>query len=1238
MPSRIRIGLVLGAIAVIGVSGPIGARQQPPGDRAPSSRPNFDVRAERAPARGSASAVDELARARRGQGRNLSRLHPYTGAISVLDSPGWSVSPAAPASDLHATLEQSADRLGLDNEDLDSLAVVRDYVSQSTGLRHVTFAQSLDGVPVFGAAVTVHVAQDGTIVRVTSSAARRAGRRGNAAVPAEGAAAAAAADVGSGAAFVPIRVGGNSQHARFDRGPFRREVTASLEWFPIDGGARLAWHVELEPDGAPQFYDLVIDAESGELLLRRNRVLDAEGTGRVIQSNATQALDPRQPDQKPVGADGCPPPVNHELRDLTAPFRDPSTVLFNTGRLSGNNARVFRRTAGTEGALGTFDGTRWIFDAPFNSAASAETSVFFSLNFAHDFFYDLGFDEAAGNFQVDNFGRGGAGGDPIIGLARASGRNNATFQPTPEGSSPTMSLFLFDGLGCWSQDVDGDGSLDIDGDYDNDILLHEFHHGVSHRLNTEFTGNEAGAIGEGASDFFAYTINGDTTLAEYSRPGGLRGVNAKTYANWSCLLFIFCEVHANGEIWANSMWDIRERFRADLVRGSESAAINEVNQLYIDGLKLSPPAPTMLDLRDAMLLADTLRNPGSPQSQNFCRLWESFAGRGMGVNATDTSDNGMNQVTASSAVPPGCNAPPVPLTVTLQATDSSAAEAGPANGAFTISRSEAMATDLAVNLTVGGTATNGSDYVSIPSPVVIPSGALSVTVPVVPIDDPTVEGNETVVLSVAAGAGYVAGTPASGTVTIVSDDAAPDFLVSVLTAPTESGAGSTITASDTTRNQGGGAGGASTTSFYLSLNSVLDAGDPLIGSRQVPALAPGATHSGDTPVTIPEDTVAGTYRIIAKADGPGELVEGSESNNLRAVSVRIGPDLIVSALTVPSNVPAGLPFLISDTTLNQGGGPSDGSVTRIYLSVNSGLDASDDELQSHTVNALGPDATQVVNTNITLPADTTGGQYYLLVVTDADNSVPETSDNNNIRAALLRVGPDLKVSAISAPSAASAGSQIAVTDTTRNEGASGAGASTTAFYFSSNLSLSPDDFVLSPSRAVPPLGVGASSAGTTTVTVPAAATPGLWYVLAVADDLDQVAEAYETNNIRTTTVAIGPDLTVSSISTPTTVVAGASINVSDTIKNTGAEVSGGSTTRFYLSLNSSLDPTDIDLAVERIVPSLGVNATNTGTTTITIPTGLSGRYYLIFVADGNGQVAEARETNNTRAASITINP
>ena len=76
---------------------------------------------------------------------------------------------------------------------------------------------------------------------------------------------------------------------------------------------------------------------------------------------------------------------------------------------------------------------QWRFDFGFNTAGSAETHLFFLTNFLHDFFYDLGFDEAAGNFQADNFGRGGLGGDSLIVVSRAIGRNNANFSTPPDG-------------------------------------------------------------------------------------------------------------------------------------------------------------------------------------------------------------------------------------------------------------------------------------------------------------------------------------------------------------------------------------------------------------------------------------------------------------------------------------------------------------------------------------------------------------------------------------------------------------------------------------------------------------------------------------------------------------------------------------------------------------------------------------------------------------------------------------
>jgi subtilase family serine protease len=940
----------------------------------------------------------------------------------------------------------------------------------------------------------------------------------------------------------------------------------------------------------------------------------------------------------PMGAAACPPPANHELRDLTAPFRDPSTVLSDGGRLSGNNAHVFRGDTVTEGALGTFDGTRWSFDFPFNSAASAETALFFTLNFAHDFFYDLGFDEAAGNFQANNFGRGGAGGDPIAAIARAGGRNNASFQKAPEGSSPIIRMFLWDGSGCWSEDVDGDGVEDLDGDFDTDILLHEFHHGVSHRLNTSFNGNEAGAIGEGGSDFFAYSINGDTTLAEYARPGGLRSVNGKTYNDWTCAQGYFCEVHDNGEIWVNVLWDIRERFRSELVRGSEGAAINEAHQLYIDGLKLSPPLPTMLDLRDAMLQADALRNPGSPQSANFCALWESFAARAMGVNATDTADNGFNRVGANFDVPAGCNAVPGLPPVVLSVSDATATEAGTTSGVFTISRQEASDTAAVINFTLTGTAARGADYDNLPVTATIPAGALSVDVPIVPIDDTALEPNETVILTLRSGPGYIVGMPSVGTITIISDDVAPDFTVTALTVPAIGGAGLTLTVSDTTKNQGTGASGGSTTSFYLSVDTAAGAGDSIIGTRSVPGLAIGASDTATTTLTVPDTTGAGSFWVIAKADAPGVISESGETNNTRIALVRIGPDLTVSALTASAIAGPGNSIVVNETTKNVGGGAADASSsTRFYLSANFTLDAGDFVLEAHGVGPLAPGASTAATTTITIPANVPTGTFYLIAMSDEGNAVAEPLETNNTRFVMLRVGPDLLVSAITAPTRAAAGATISVTDTTKNTGGGGSGPSTTAFYLSANLTLDAGDPRLTGTRAVGSLVADASSVGTTTVALPLV-PPGTWYLMANADDPNAVVETQETNNVRFAGIYIGPDLAVSAVNAPVSVGAGTTMTVTDTVRNYGADVAAPSTTRYYLSLNGALDAADIRLDAERAVPALGANAVSTGSVSVTVPAGISGSYYLLAVADGLGVVPEAIEVNNVGLRFITINP
>lgn len=110
----------------------------------------------------------------------------------------------------------------------------------------------------------------------------------------------------------------------------------------------------------------------------------------------------------------------------------------------------------------------------------------------------------------------------------------------------------------------------------------------------------------------------------------------------------------------------------------------------------------------------------------------------------------------------------IPVTVT--ATDAAAAEVGPDPGTFEITRAGPTVSALTVYYSLGGTATNGADYVALPGSVTIAAGATTATVTVTPIDDTGYESNETATLVLSANAAYDVTSPSSATVTIVSDD------------------------------------------------------------------------------------------------------------------------------------------------------------------------------------------------------------------------------------------------------------------------------------------------------------------------------------------------------------------------------------------------------------------------------------------------------------------------------------
>ena len=220
----------------------------------------------------------------------------------------------------------------------------------------------------------------------------------------------------------------------------------------------------------------------------------------------------------------------------------------------------------------------------------------------------------------------------------------------------------------------------LDGDLDDGIVVHEYGHGVSTRLTggpaNSSCLNNAEQGGEGWSDYLALMLTTDWPAAQLAdgprarpvgnyavgQPASGRGIrrypystslatNPLTYAS----LVGNPEVHAIGEVWCATLWDMtwsiiqqRGAIEPNLYNGAGTGGNSIALQLVLQGLKLQPCQPGFLDSRDAILAADSLLYQG----QYHCTIWNAFARRGMGYSAQQGSSGSATDQTAAFDMPP----------------------------------------------------------------------------------------------------------------------------------------------------------------------------------------------------------------------------------------------------------------------------------------------------------------------------------------------------------------------------------------------------------------------------------------------------------------------------------------------------------------------------------------------------------------------------------------------------------
>jgi glucose/arabinose dehydrogenase len=215
--------------------------------------------------------------------------------------------------------------------------------------------------------------------------------------------------------------------------------------------------------------------------------------------------------------------------------------------------------------------------------------------------------------------------------------------------------------------------------------------------------------------------------------------------------------------------------------------------------------------------------------------------------------------------------------------------------------------------------------------------------------------------------------------------------VSFFRAPNRAASGEAIALRDTTTNSGTAAAAPTRSGFWLSADNTLG-DDASLGARPVPVLAPGASNTGTTFVTVPA-VAAGTYYVIAQADVDGAIAETDESDNVAVRRLLIGADLIVSLVTSPGSPTSTSPTTITVTTKNAGAELAGASSTRLYRSANSTIDAGDTLIQVFAIPPLAANRLDVSEVTVVLPA----GTYFLIARADAADTVNEVSEANNSR-------------------------------------------------------------------------------------------------------------------------------------------------------------------------------------------------------------------------------------------------
>ena len=393
---------------------------------------------------------------------------------------------------IESFLQLKMSGLGLDPQDVKDYVITDQYTSSHNDVTHIYLQQQYQGIPIQHAQISMHIHKK-QLVKINSSFIHDLETKINTSTPSldpDQAILSAAQSVGIKLALPLVKLreqpGAPIQTVYMDSDISSSAIPVDLEYIKTTQGLRLSWKTEISSKQADHHWHLWVDAVSGKILDKEDQVLHCKWAitdgpdDQIIQRNFDDRIISQQIDYQSNNFDpnenGAFSGAEYSVFSLPleSPNHGPRSVVTDPADglpspfgwhdtdgipgaeytiTRGNNVWAQENQDGdTESEGISPDGGpelhfHPVFDSAQGPAANidvATVNLFYWNNVTHDVWYNYGFDERSGNFQENNYGRGGKENDFIHAFSQdGRGNNNAFFFAPPDGNNGQMAMFLF---------------------------------------------------------------------------------------------------------------------------------------------------------------------------------------------------------------------------------------------------------------------------------------------------------------------------------------------------------------------------------------------------------------------------------------------------------------------------------------------------------------------------------------------------------------------------------------------------------------------------------------------------------------------------------------------------------------------------------------------------------------------------------------------------------------------------